>query len=88
MIFCCGNCAYKLKSLYHSLWAQMKLEAKRAQALEKMQNEMASAHRKAEEKKAVAEAKRAEKAAKAASDAERMRKTGKLPWTPGCLFIR
>lgn len=67
---------------------EMKLEAKRAQALEKMQNEMASAHRKAEEKKAVAEAKRAEKAAKAASDAERMRRTGKLPWTPGCLFIR
>lgn len=67
---------------------EMKLEAKRAQALEKLQNEMASAHRKAEEKKAVAEAKRAEKAAKAASDAERMRRTGKLPWTPGCLFIR
>ncbi|CAM6032543.1 unnamed protein product [Sphagnum compactum] len=67
---------------------EMKLEAKRAQALEKLQNEMASAHRKAEEKKAVAEAKRAEKAAKAASDAERMRRTGKLPWTLGCLFIR
>ncbi|CAK9231949.1 unnamed protein product [Sphagnum troendelagicum] len=67
---------------------EMKLEAKRAQALEKMQNEMACAHRKAEEKKAVAEAKRAEKAAKAASDAEQMRRTGKLPWTLGCLFIR
>lgn len=42
---------------------QRKIEEKRARAVEKMQNEIAKAHRKAEERKASAEGKRGTKIA-------------------------
>lgn len=63
----------------------MKLELKRARLIEKMQNEVAVARRKAEEKKAIAEAKRADKAARAAMDVKIMRRPVKNP--RGCLFL-
>eukprot|EP00249_Psilotum_nudum_P021153 c27995_g1_i1 orf=499-2238(-) len=62
---------------------EMKLEAKRAKAYEKMQNQIALAHKRAEEKKATAEAIRCAKVAKAVEGAEKIRRTEKV--TTGCL---
>lgn len=64
---------------------ELKLELKRARLIEKMQNEVAVARRKADEKKAIAEAKRADKAARAAMDVKIMRRPVKNP--RGCLFL-
>ncbi|KAG0578613.1 hypothetical protein KC19_4G036700 [Ceratodon purpureus] len=65
--------------------AELKLELKRVRLIEKMQNDLAMARRKAEEKRAMAEAKRAEKAARTAMDAKFMRRISKVP--RGCLFL-
>ena len=58
---------------------QRKLEEKRARALEKMQNEVAKAHRKAEERRASAEAKRGTKVARVLDVANLMRAVGRAP---------
>lgn len=62
-----------------ALIVQRKLEEKRARALEKMQNEIAKAHRKAEERKASAEAKRGTKVARVLEIANLMRAVGRAP---------
>ncbi|GER52498.1 remorin family protein [Striga asiatica] len=56
-----------------------KLEEKRAKALEKMQNDIAKAHRKAEERRASAEAKRGTKVARVLEVANLMRAVGRAP---------
>ncbi|XP_022983668.1 remorin 4.1-like isoform X1 [Cucurbita maxima] len=56
-----------------------KLEEKRAKALEKMENEVAKAHRKAEERRASAEAKRGTKVAKLIEISNLMRAVGRPP---------
>lgn len=58
---------------------QRKLEEKRAKALEKMENEVAKAHRKAEERRASAEAKRGTKVAKVIEISNLMRAVGRPP---------
>lgn len=58
---------------------QRKLEEKRAKAQEKMQNEIAKAHRKAEERRASAEAKRGTKVARILEIANLMRAVGRPP---------
>lgn len=58
---------------------QRKLEEKRARALEKMQNDIAKAHRKAEERKASAEGKRGTKMARVLEIANFMRAMGRAP---------
>lgn len=58
---------------------QRKLEEKRAKALEKMENEVAKAHRKAEERRASAEAKRGTKVAKIIEISNLMRAVGRPP---------
>ncbi|KAI5068449.1 hypothetical protein GOP47_0016794 [Adiantum capillus-veneris] len=65
---------------------EMRLEQKRAKALEKMQNEIARAHKMAEERKASAEAVRAAKTARVAQEADAIRRTGRVPSTAnvGC----
>ncbi|KAK4404880.1 Remorin 4.1 [Sesamum angolense] len=56
-----------------------KLEEKRAKALEKMQNDIAKAHRKAEERRASAEGKRGTKVARVLEIANLMRAVGRPP---------
>ncbi|KAF1866411.1 hypothetical protein Lal_00017794 [Lupinus albus] len=56
-----------------------KLEEKRARALEKMQNNVAKAHRKAEEKRASSEAKRGTKVARVLEIANLMKAVGRPP---------
>ena len=56
---------------------QRKLEEKRAMAFEKMQNEIAKAHRKAENRRAIAEARRGAANANIAEFAENIRSLGK-----------
>lgn len=73
----------KIKATINMRKVEMKLEQKRAKALEKMQNEIALAHKKAEERKASAEAVRGMKLSKAAEVANNIKKTGKVP--SGCL---
>lgn len=63
----------------------MELEQKRAKAYEKMQNEIALAHKKAEERKATAAARKGAKVAKVADQVERIKRIGKMP--SGCLFF-
>lgn len=58
---------------------QRKLEAKRAKALEKMQNKVAKARRKAEERRASAEAKRGTKVARVLEVANLMKVVGRAP---------
>lgn len=58
---------------------QRKLEEKRARALEKMQNDIARAHRKAEERRASAEAKRGTKVAHVFEISNLMRAVGRAP---------
>jgi hypothetical protein len=58
---------------------QRKLEEKRAKALEKMQNDVAKAHRKAQERRASAEAKRGTKIARVLEIANLMRAVGRAP---------
>lgn len=65
--------------------AEMKLEEKRAKALEKMENDIASAHKRAEERKASAEAVRGMKAAKVAVLTDNMRQMGKV--SGGCFHF-
>ena len=55
------------------------MEEKRAKALEKMENEVAKAHRKAEERRASAEAKRGTKVAKVIEISNLMRAVGRPP---------
>lgn len=56
-----------------------KLEEKRARAMEKMQNDVARAHRKAEDKRASAEAKRGMKVARVLEVANLLRAVGRAP---------
>lgn len=58
---------------------QRKLEEKRAKALEKMQNDIAKARRKAEERRASAEATRGTKVARVLEIANLMRAVGRAP---------
>ena len=58
---------------------QRKTKEKRARALEKMQNDVAKAHRKAEERSASAEAKRGTKVARVLEIANLMRAVGRAP---------
>lgn len=58
---------------------QRKLEEKRVRALEKMQNQVAKARRKAEERRASAEAKRGTKVARVLEIASLMRAVGRPP---------
>jgi Remorin, C-terminal region len=58
---------------------QRKLEEQRAKAIEKTQNTLAKAHRKAEERRASAEAKRGLKVAKVLELANFMRAVGRVP---------
>jgi hypothetical protein len=58
---------------------QRKLEDKKAKALEKMQNDVAKAHRKAQERRASAEAKRGTKIARVLEIANLMRAVGRAP---------
>ena len=58
---------------------QRKLEEKRARAMEKMQNDVAKAHRKAEERRASAEGRRGTKAAGVLEVANLMRAVGRAP---------
>jgi hypothetical protein len=58
---------------------QRKLEEKKAKALEKMQNDVAKAHRKAQERRASAEAKRGTKIARVLEIANLMRAVGRAP---------
>ena len=55
------------------------MEEKRARAKEKVENEMAKAHRKAEERRASAEAKKGTKVAKVLEIAHLMRASGTPP---------
>lgn len=73
----------RIKASVNMKKVEMKLEEKRAKALEKMQNEIALAHKKAEQRKASAEAVRAARTAKVAEVAHNIRRTGKIP--SGCL---
>lgn len=58
---------------------QRKLDEQRAKALEKTQNDIAKARRKAEEKRASAEAKRGLKLAKVLELANFMKAVGRVP---------
>ncbi|KAM7505490.1 hypothetical protein LguiB_004394 [Lonicera macranthoides] len=58
---------------------RVELEEKRARALEKMQNDIARAHRKAEERRASAEAKRGTKVARVFEISNLMRAVGRAP---------
>jgi len=58
---------------------ERKLEEKRAKAFEKMQNEIAIAHREAENRRAVAEARRGASKAKISEVTDKIRSLGKLP---------
>ncbi|KAG0591400.1 hypothetical protein KC19_1G172800 [Ceratodon purpureus] len=64
--------------------AELKLDAKHTHLMEKMENDMAMARRKADDKKATAEAKRAEKEV-VVMEAKLIKRTGKIP--RGCLFL-
>lgn len=65
---------------YHYIvCVQRKLEEKRAKALERMQNDVAKARRKSEERRATAEAKRGIKMAKVMEIAGLMRAVGRAP---------
>lgn len=68
----------KIKASIRMKKVEMRLEQKRAKALEKMQNEIALAHKRAEERKASAEAVRAAKTAKVAQLADSIRRSGKI----------
>ncbi|XP_057851110.1 remorin [Cryptomeria japonica] len=59
--------------------AEEKLEKKKADYIEKMKNEIATIHRKAEEKKAMVEAKRGEEFLKAEEMGAKYRAEGHLP---------
>ncbi|MCO5598387.1 hypothetical protein L7F22_052482 [Adiantum nelumboides] len=74
----------KIKASIRMKKVEMRLEQKRAKALEKMQNEIARAHKTAEERKASAEAVRAIKTTRVAQEADAIRRTGKLPTNVGC----
>jgi glutamyl/glutaminyl-tRNA synthetase len=65
--------------LYRWLCTQRKLDEQRAKALEKTQNDIAKARRKAEEKRASAEAKRGLKLAKVLELASFMKAVGRVP---------
>ncbi|KAL2327023.1 hypothetical protein Fmac_020450 [Flemingia macrophylla] len=70
-----SDCVWWMGIVLH----KRKLEDKRAKALEKMQNEVAKAHRKAEERRASAEAKRGTKVARVLEIANLMRAVGRAP---------
>lgn len=59
--------------------AEEKLEKKKAERIEKMKNEIATIHKKAEEKKAMVEAKRGEEFLKAEEMAAKYRAEGHVP---------
>lgn len=61
------------------LGVQRKLEEKKARAQEKMQNDIAKAHRKAEERRASSEAKRGTKVARVLEIANLMTAVGRAP---------
>ncbi|KAG0579121.1 hypothetical protein KC19_4G074800 [Ceratodon purpureus] len=65
--------------------AQENLDKQRAKHIEKMKNAVASAHCKAQEKRAAMEARRAEDIVKAEETASRIRATGKMPRKCLCL---
>lgn len=69
----------KVKASIKMKKVERKLEEKRAKALEEMQNEIAIAHRKAENRRAVAEARRGAAKAKISEIADKIRSIGKLP---------
>ncbi|KAJ7530876.1 hypothetical protein O6H91_14G023100 [Diphasiastrum complanatum] len=71
--------AKKAKAEAHLKTAEETLEKKRAVLVETMMNEIAAAHKLAEEKKANAEAKRAEEFLKAEEIAAKHRASGKQP---------
>ncbi|PKU79738.1 remorin 4.1 isoform X2 [Dendrobium catenatum] len=62
-----------------ALFKKIELEEKRARAMEKMQNDVARAHRKAEDKRASAEAKRGMKVARVLEVANLLRAVGRAP---------
>jgi len=62
------------------------LDEQRAKAVEKTQNDIAKARRKAEEKRASAEAKRGTKAARVLELANFMRAVGRAPSTKRSFF--
>ncbi|KAM0021591.1 putative remorin [Helianthus debilis subsp. tardiflorus] len=59
--------------------AERKLEEKKARAMEKMENEIAKAHRKAEERRASAESIRGTKTARVLEVANLMKVVGRAP---------
>lgn len=62
-----------------SFLVQRKLEEKKARAMEKMENEIAKAHQKAEERRASAESTRGTKMARILEVANLMKAVGRSP---------